>query len=188
MGKSRPNKKGGEKKKVAEKNEAKRYVLSVFRDGAWYQSTPEEITEFIKTNQEVASYLLDPNLLNTIPSIPGSALIYDHWEKAADKIMTYLWKMHGAWNFHAPVDPVALCIPDYYTIVKEPMDFGTIKKKLTDHVYMTCKEFVDDVELVFSNCINYNGEKTEFGKLARTTREEFKRQCQLYHLDYYIPS
>jgi hypothetical protein len=32
--------------------------------------------------------------------------------------------------FLAPVDPVALNIPAYFEVVKRPMDFGTVEKKL----------------------------------------------------------
>lgn len=32
--------------------------------------------------------------------------------------------------FQIPVDPVKLNIPDYFNFIKEPMDLGTIAKKL----------------------------------------------------------
>jgi len=38
------------------------------------------------------------------------------------------------------------------------MDFGTIKLKLREHQYLNMKNFLEDVELVFNNCILYNGE------------------------------
>lgn len=38
-----------------------------------------------------------------------------------------LWKSKGAYFFHSPVDPKKFNIPDYFDIVKKPMDFGTIK-------------------------------------------------------------
>ena len=41
-----------------------------------------------------------------------------------------LMKMDTAGTFLKPVDPVALNLPDYFSIVKEPMDLGTIQKKL----------------------------------------------------------
>jgi hypothetical protein len=33
---------------------------------------------------------------------------------------------HG-WVFNEPVDPIKLGIPDYFQIIKEPMDLGTVK-------------------------------------------------------------
>ena len=46
--------------------------------------------------------------------------------------------------------------PDYFDVIKRPMDFGTIKKKLFEVEYMTPQAFLDDLRLVFSNCSLYN--------------------------------
>ena len=35
-----------------------------------------------------------------------------------------------AWPFHKPVDPVSLGLPDYFEVIKEPMDMSKIKQKL----------------------------------------------------------
>ena len=35
------------------------------------------------------------------------------------------------WPFAIPVDPVALNIPDYFDVIKQPMDLGTIRKSST---------------------------------------------------------
>jgi bromodomain-containing factor 1 len=34
-----------------------------------------------------------------------------------------------AWPFYDPVDVVALNLPDYFDIIKQPMDLGTVKSK-----------------------------------------------------------
>jgi hypothetical protein len=73
--------------------------------------------------------------------------------------MQILWKLKDSEIFHRPVDPVELGIPDYPDIIKNPMDFSTIKKKLNHSFYRNCREFCDDMNLVFDNCILYNGVK-----------------------------
>jgi hypothetical protein len=45
-------------------------------------------------------------------------------------IVRKLRKQEHAWAFNEPVDTVALGIPDYYTVIKRPMDLGTIEKNL----------------------------------------------------------
>ncbi len=55
---------------------------------------------------------------------------YDNWEKNAKKLMNSLCKVKDSEIFHKPVDPVLLGIPDYFDIIKNPMDFSTIKVKL----------------------------------------------------------
>ncbi|OAD78554.1 hypothetical protein PHYBLDRAFT_104245, partial [Phycomyces blakesleeanus NRRL 1555(-)] len=58
--------------------------------------------------------------------------------------------------FLAPVDIVALHIPDYPTIVKHPMDLSTIERKLNQGEYDTPDDFEADVRLMFKNCYLYN--------------------------------
>lgn len=41
--------------------------------------------------------------------------------------MNNLWKFKDAEIFHKPVNPVELHIPDYFDIIKNPMDYSTIK-------------------------------------------------------------
>eukprot|EP00887_Chlorella_sp_A99_P005831 scaffold1.g5831.t1 len=47
-------------------------------------------------------------------------------------------------------------VPNYYQIIKNPMDLGTIKSKLERRKYTDVYQFRDDVRLVFNNCRQYN--------------------------------
>ena len=58
--------------------------------------------------------------------------------------------------FLQPVDPVALGIPDYFDIIKNPMDFSTIQKNIENHVLENREDFAAAVRLVFSNAFLYN--------------------------------
>lgn len=58
--------------------------------------------------------------------------------------------------FMVPVDPVALNIPTYHSIIKKPMDFGTVRQKLDRGEYENAKEFELDVRLIFQNCYKFN--------------------------------
>ena len=72
------------------------------------------------------------------------------------KILLLLKKNINAEPFIKPVDPIALNIPDYFTIIKEPMDLGTIEKNLTNNAYKTHGEFASDVRKVWNNSFLYN--------------------------------
>jgi E1A/CREB-binding protein len=60
---------------------------------------------------------------------------------------------HG-WVFNCPVDPVELGLPDYFDIIKKPMDLGTIQKRLENGSYHSIEEFSADVYLTFDNAIS----------------------------------
>lgn len=75
--------------------------------------------------------------------------------------------------FSEPVNYMALNILDYPTIVKYPMDFGTIKKKLSFNGYDSELEFQGDMNLIFDNCILYNGTSRDLGKIALQMKTEF---------------
>lgn len=62
--------------------------------------------------------------------------------------------------FLHPVDPVALGIPDYFKIIKNPMDIQTITDNLNNGHYETAKNFEADVRLMFRNCYRFNPEGT----------------------------
>lgn len=56
----------------------------------------------------------------------------------------------------APVDPVAQGIPDYFSVIKHPMDLGTIRVKLQSNSIPSLESFVQLVRLVFHNAVLYN--------------------------------
>lgn len=95
------------------------------KQGNSRELTNEEWAEFKKQNPVVAGYIENPD------SIPKekieNELSMEGWEDVASQILNNLWKLKGGTIFHKPVDPVLLRIPDYFSVIKEPMDFSTIK-------------------------------------------------------------
>ena len=78
------------------------------------------------------------------------------------------------WPFMQPVDPVALGIPDYFTVIKQPMDLGTIRRKLDSREYLNAEQFENDVRLVFSNCFTYNAPDTDIVQMAKALESIFE--------------
>jgi hypothetical protein len=58
--------------------------------------------------------------------------------------------------FGEAVDPVALGIPSYLHIIKEPMDLGTIDRRMEIGAIETPEEFARLVRLVFENAMTFN--------------------------------
>ena len=58
--------------------------------------------------------------------------------------------------FSEPVDPVALGIPTYRQVITEPMDLGSVARKLEANQINTPEEFARLVRLTFENAITFN--------------------------------
>ncbi|KTF88308.1 hypothetical protein cypCar_00020020 [Cyprinus carpio] len=74
-------------------------------------------------------------------------------------------------------EPVPISVPNYYKIIKHPMDLTMVKRKLQHkhHLhYKSPKEFVSDVRLVFSNCAKYN----EMSRIIQVYDEEKESNVQ----------
>jgi len=80
-----------------------------------------------------------------------------------------------AWIFMQPVDPVELNLPDYFEIIKNPMDLGSIKKRMENNGYKLITEFGADVRLTFDNAISYNGDGSDVCKVARDMKASFEK-------------
>ncbi|KAK3705141.1 hypothetical protein RRG08_005530 [Elysia crispata] len=79
-----------------------------------------------------------------------------------------------AWPFLKPVDAEALGLPDYYDIIKKPMDLGTVKKKMDERQYRSASEFAEDVRQIFQNCYRYNPQDSDVAKMGRKLQEVFE--------------
>ena len=65
---------------------------------------------------------------------------------------------------------------DYPQIIKRPMDLGTVKKKITDRKYKSIQEACEDVRLVWTNCMTYNADGSDFFKLAKTMSKRWEEK------------
>ncbi|XP_074560872.1 uncharacterized protein LOC141817073 isoform X2 [Curcuma longa] len=75
--------------------------------------------------------------------------------------------------FSEPVDPEEL--PDYHDIIKHPMDFATVRKKVSDGAYANLEQFENDVFLICSNAMQYNASDTIYHRQARAIQELAKK-------------
>lgn len=78
--------------------------------------------------------------------------------------------------FRAPVDAAA--VPDYYSVIRDPMDLGTIAERLEKGVYVTLDIFLADLRRVWANARTYNTPETVFYKdacaLEATVEDEIR--------------
>uniref|UniRef100_A0A672ZT22 Bromodomain-containing protein 4-like n=1 Tax=Sphaeramia orbicularis TaxID=375764 RepID=A0A672ZT22_9TELE len=88
-------------------------------------------------------------------------------------VLKTLWKHHFAWPFQAPVDAIKLNLPDYYKIIKNPMDMGTIKKRLENNYYWNAQECIHDFNTMFTNCYIYNKSGDDIVLMAEALEKLF---------------
>ncbi|XP_029909776.1 bromodomain-containing protein 4-like [Myripristis murdjan] len=88
-------------------------------------------------------------------------------------VLKTLWKHHFAWPFQAPVDAIKLNLPDYYKIIKSPMDMGTIKKRLENSYYWNAQECIQDFNTMFTNCYIYNKPGDDIVLMAEALEKMF---------------
>ncbi|KAI9250326.1 Bromodomain-containing protein [Sporodiniella umbellata] len=84
-----------------------------------------------------------------------------------------------AFAFLQPVDPVYFNIPDYFDVIKHPMDLSAIEKKL--NTYKSKAEFISDIQLMLDNCYTYNNQTDPVCEQARELEKILKKQIVKLH-------
>ncbi|KAG8442664.1 hypothetical protein GDO86_011452 [Hymenochirus boettgeri] len=82
-------------------------------------------------------------------------------QRRCEQMLLYLFCHEMSLAFQ---DPVPLTVPDYYKIIKKPMDLSAIKRKLqlsSGPHYTRPEEFVSDIRLIFKNCLEFNEPDSE---------------------------
>lgn len=116
-----------------------------------------------------ASGRLD-SVSKALPPASGNAMLMKQCETLLNRLIGHTF----GWVFKVPVDVVALKIPDYYTVIKHPMDLGTVRTKLTSGQYADPWGFAADVRLTFSNALTYNPRGNDVHMMAETIRKFFE--------------
>lgn len=96
--------------------------------------------------------------------------------KQCENLLNRLMGHQYGWVFNTPVDVVKLNIPDYFNVIKHPMDLGTIKSKLARGEYSSPLEFAADVRLAFSNAMTYNPPGNDVHLMAQTLSKHFEQR------------
>ena len=90
-------------------------------------------------------------------------------------VMDKLAASHSFILYSQPVDPVQDNCHDYLDIIDQPMDFSTVRQKLTQNRYRSITKWKDDMALIWNNSIIYNGENSLIGLTAQHLRDTFRK-------------
>ncbi|SPO32117.1 uncharacterized protein UTRI_02674 [Ustilago trichophora] len=85
--------------------------------------------------------------------------------EALPKLIENLQRRDSYKFFCEPVNPDD--VPGYTDVIKSPMDFGTMQRKVDDRLYSHMEEFKADFQLVISNAQTFNPEGTLYYNEAK---------------------
>ncbi|XP_062853895.1 nucleosome-remodeling factor subunit BPTF-like isoform X2 [Trichomycterus rosablanca] len=94
------------------------------------------------------------------------------------RILRSLQAHKMAWPFLDPVDPEDA--PDYYRVIKEPMDLSTMEERLLNHHYSKLTEYVADMTKIFDNCRYYNPSDSSFYQCAEVLETFFVQKLKAF--------
>ncbi|KAM9709130.1 bromodomain adjacent to zinc finger domain protein 2B isoform 2-T5 [Menidia menidia] len=97
-----------------------------------------------------------------------------NWLGMCQLLLAELEAHQDAWPFLTPVNHKA--VPGYRKVIKKPMDFSTIREKLTNNLYLNLETFIIEVNLVFDNCERFNEDNSEIGRAGHNMRRFFEKR------------
>jgi hypothetical protein len=146
----------------------KEFVLLVFSNCMHFNVENSLIYQYASELQEMFlskwSELVDPLMTGLRTMEPAEVFL---------ELTKSLSSHEYAAPFATPVDYLALNIPTYPKIVKNPMDFSTISTRVKSGKYLTPEEFKQDVVLTFTNCYAFNGASAPISLCARALEDKF---------------
>lgn len=149
-------------------------------------------------------YLPGTYLPPTRPPLGSTAPLTYQQYRSLSSLLKSVKKQKDSFAFVAPVDPVALNVPHYFTIIKNPMDLGTVEQKLTqsnpapskikvpggqqqgrpqDSPYTCVADVVNDVRQVWANTRIFNGPQHVVSVSADRLEEFFENQLEKLKLN-----
>nr|KYP65314.1 Bromodomain-containing protein DDB-G0270170 [Cajanus cajan] len=112
--------------------------------------------------------------LHAVKSAASVAPSYAALVKQSESLLNRVMSHQFGKVFDKPVDVVKWNIPDYFTIIKHPMDLGTVKSRLISGEYSSLMDFAADVRLTFSNAMTYNPPGNDVHVMAETLNKYFE--------------
>ncbi|XP_067672997.1 nucleosome-remodeling factor subunit BPTF-like [Haliotis asinina] len=118
-----------------------------------------------------------PNCINKEQATPiAQKCLTDKEYENLRRLLRSLQSHKMAWPFLEPVDPKD--VPDYYLVVKDPMDLSTVEKRLNARLYQKLSDFVKDVTKIFDNCRFYNPSDSPFYQCAEVLETFFVQRLK----------
>ena len=151
-----------------------------------YEANEDMRVHAVKKPSSMPSLVADESVKKPSPAIRTSkrleppsqihrcAKILKEVMKIEEEILTSTYGVADCTWFSKPVDPITLGIPDYFDVIKSPMDLGTVLSNCNKNVYSHPEDFAADVRLVFQNATTYNAADNAVHNAAKELESVFE--------------
>lgn len=137
---------------------------------------PLDDAKTLSAKDDSKTITTDDNIKEDNVQAEQDALLLREQFRWLAKTIQNLKKKKDAQLFLLPVDPVALGIPTYFDVVKNPMDISTIERKLSFKEYSSVQEVKQDFDLMFNNCYLFNGPDSAVSVIGKSLQTSFDRE------------
>jgi len=105
---------------------------------------------------------------------------------AMSKILQNMISRSDTEPFRVPVDWKGMGLFDYPTLIKKPMDLGSVKRNISARKYKSIPDAADDIRLVWANCMTYNQDGSDFFLLAKNLGKKFEEKYSKIVKDFQL--
>jgi hypothetical protein len=95
--------------------------------------------------------------------------VSDELKQKFSKVIDRIWKNRVSEPFRNPVTLEEA--PDYFDVIRNPMDLATIKTKIAQGSIKSKKELWQDISLIFENACTYNEQGTAMWTMSENLKE-----------------
>ncbi|XP_059812445.1 histone acetyltransferase KAT2A isoform X1 [Hemitrygon akajei] len=95
----------------------------------------------------------------------------DQLHNSLKNLLAQIKSHPSAWPFMEPVKKSEA--PDYYEIIRFPIDLKSMSDRLKNRYYVSKKLFIADVQRIITNCREYNPPESEYCKCANMLEKFF---------------
>ncbi|CAI9612240.1 unnamed protein product, partial [Staurois parvus] len=104
-----------------------------------------------------------------------------HELSACEQLVVELVRNEDSWPFMRLVSKAQ--VPDYFDIIQKPIALNIIREKVNKCEYSSATEFIEDVQLMFRNCFEYNQLDSNEAKAGLRLQSFFVNEAQKLGLE-----
>ncbi|XP_019372105.1 PREDICTED: nucleosome-remodeling factor subunit BPTF [Gavialis gangeticus] len=150
-----------------------KFYIGCDRCQNWYHG---RCVGILQSEADLIDEYVCPQCQSTEDAMTVLSPLTDKDYEGLKRVLRSLQAHKMAWPFLEPVDPNDA--PDYYGVIKEPMDLATMEERILKRYYKKVTEFVADMTKIFDNCRYYNPSDSPFYQCAEVLESFFVQKLK----------